>query len=64
MERLLEGSALNVTERGRNFHVRLLGRRRHLVEEGGQEVGVVNDNGELDENVPEGQFGLLQAVAD
>jgi hypothetical protein len=55
--------SLNVVERGRQGNLgRLRWWRRYLVQERGEKVSVVDYYGDLDEDVLEGQLGLLQTV--
>lgn len=53
--------APDVVEGGREGNLRGLGGRRNLVQEGSEEVRVMNQDRDLDDDVPEGQLGFLQA---
>ncbi len=54
--------APDVVEGGREGDLRGLGGRRNLVQEGREEVRVMDQDRDLDDDVPEGQLGFLQAV--
>lgn len=63
VQRLLDGVFAQVRQRSGGLDLVLLGDLGQLVQERRQEVGVVDFDGELGENILEGQLGLLQAVA-
>jgi hypothetical protein len=62
VRRQLGGLALDVVEGGRERDLGGFRWRGNLVQERGEEVRVVDEDRDLDKNVPEGQLGLLQAA--